>query len=184
MTTPTERPLQLVAGDSWAWTRDLADHPRATWTVTYYFENRDQTFAIAGTGAAGEPHAFAKTAAETAGFKPGRYRVHARAVAGSEVHTLVSETGYADVLPNFGAAGTMDHRTWAERVLDSLRAAYEGRADTDQLSTSVNGRSISRMSKAELRTEIEAFEARVRREQNAEKVNAGKPAGNRILVRG
>lgn len=182
-TIPIARPAQLVAGDTWRWTRDLADYPAGTWTLTYYFENKDQVISALAS-ASGTTHSVSVPAATTVGYKPGRYRVYARVTDGTIVETVSIETGWLDVLPNYGAAGVMDHRSWAQRSLDALRAAYEGRADTDQLSTSINGRAISRMSKKELREEIEAFERRVQRELDAEALNEGRPVKNRLLVRG
>ena len=182
-TIPTVRPAQLVAGDTWRWTRDLADYPAGTWTLTYYFENKDKVISAAAA-ASGTTHSISVAGATTAGYPPGRYRVYARVTDGTIIETVPSETGWLDVLPDYAAAGVMDHRSWAQRTLDALRAAYEGRADTDQLSTSINGRAISRMSKRELREEIEALERRVQREIDAEAINQGQPAKNRLLVRG
>lgn len=183
MTIPTARPEQLVAGDTWRWTRDLADYPAGTWTLTYYFENKDAVYSAVAS-ASGTTHSITVAAATTAAYKPGRYRAYARVTDGSVIETVVSETGWLDILPDFAAAGKMDHRSWAQRTLDALKAAYEGRADTDQLNTSIGGRSIGRMSKKELREEIEALERKVQRELDAEAINQGQPAGNRILVRG
>ena len=182
-TIPTARPEQLIAGDTWRWTRDLADYPAGTWTLTYYFENKDAVYSAAAS-ASGSTHSIAVVAATTVSYKPGRYRVYARVTDGSIVETVPSETGWLDLLPNYGADGVLDHRSWAQRTLDALRAAYEGRADTDQLNTSIAGRSIGHMTKKELREEIEAFERKVQRELDAEAINQGRPAGNRILVRG
>lgn len=182
---PTARPDKLTAGDTWQWTRELADHPAGTWSLVYYLENKDATIAITATqDGSSTRHAVLVAAATTVGYKPGRYRVFARATSAGVVHSVVEETGFIDVLPDYSLAGTMDHRSWAQRVLDALRAAYEGRADSDQLSTSVNGRAISRMTKKELREEIEAFERRVQREADAAAINEGQASGNRILVRG
>lgn len=183
MTIPTKRPDQLAAGDTWRWTRDFADYPAGTWTLTYYLENRDGVVSFAAT-ASGATHSVTVAAGTTAAYKPGRFRVYARVTNGSVVETVPDETGWLDVLPDYAAAGALDHRSWAQRVLDALKAAYEGRASEDQLAMSLGGRSISRMSKADLRTEIEAFERRVQRELDAEAINQGRPARNRLLVRG
>ncbi len=181
MTVPTQRPDQLTAGDTWRWTRELADYPAGTWTLTYYFENGDAVISAAAS-ASGTTHSVTVTAATTAGYAPGRYRVFARVTDGTVTET--TEAGWLDVLPDYAAAGKLDHRGWARRVLDALQAAYEGGADSDQLAMTIGGRSISRMSKAELRAEIEAFERRVQRELDADAINNGKPARNRLLVRG
>lgn len=182
-TAPTIRPEQLIAGDTWRWTRDLADYPAGTWELTYYFENKDHVYSAAAT-ASGTTQSVSIAAATTAGYAPGRYRVYARAIYGSLVESVASETGWLDVLPDFAAAGTKDHRSWNQRVLDALKATYEGTASSDQLSMSIAGRSLSRMSKADLREEIEAFERKVQRELDAEAINLGRPAKNRLLVRG
>lgn len=183
MTIPTERPAQLTAGDTWRWTRELADYPAGTWTLTYYFESQAYQFSAAAS-ASGTKHAVTVAAATTAGYRPGRYKVHARVTDGTIAESLPAESGWVDVLPNFATTVRTDPRTWAERVLDALKATYEGRASKDQVAMSIGDRSISLMSRAELRAEIEAFERRVAAEQTAAAITAGRPTRNRILVRG
>jgi hypothetical protein len=164
MDTPEQVPSSLIAGDLWLWTRDLSDYPASTWTLTYYFENKDKAFSIAGTPV-GATHSFSIAAATTAAYPAGRYLYRVRAVNGSTIYTI--EEGWVEVAPDPAAAGTRDTRTWARRVLEALEATIEGKASQDQLSMSINGRAISRLSPEELLTWRDSMRAEVRAEESA-----------------
>jgi hypothetical protein len=143
----SEVPSQLIAGDLWQWTRELSDYPAGTWTLTYYFSNKDQSFSVAGTPA-GVVHGFSIAAATTAGYKAGRYKYSGRVVNGASSFTI--EEGWLEVAANPAASGNRDVRSFARRTLDAIEATLEGRATSDQLAMSVNGRSISRIPLEEL----------------------------------
>lgn len=152
-------PASFVAGDSWRWLRGLGDYPATTYTVTWYFENGAFNFNAVGT-ASGTSHSVTIAAATTSAYTPGRYRWYARAVdiaTGLIKEIVKDEDGWLDVIADPAAAGNFDRRTWARRTLEALEATIEGRASQDQLSMSVAGRSISRLSPTELmqwRTEL------------------------------
>jgi len=166
-------PSEFIAGDTWRWTRDFADYPAGTWTVTYYFENAAQTFNVAGV-ADGTSHDFTIAAATTADYKAGRYFWSARATDGSVVETITDENGWLEVKTDPAAAGTRDRRSWARRVLDALEATLEGRASTDQMSMSLAGRSISRMSPSELMDWRDRMRAEVRTQEQGDKAGLGR----------
>jgi len=173
---PEQVPPQFVAGDLWQWTREFPDYPAGTWTLTYYFENKDQAFSAAGS-ASGTTHSFSIAAATTAGYKPGRYKYRARAVNGSSIYTV--DEGYAEVTRDPAAVGFSDTRSWARRTLEALEATLEGKASGDQLSMSIAGRSIARLQPKELLDWRDRLRAEVRAEDQGE--NAG--LGRNIRVR-
>lgn len=159
-------PEKLVAGDTWRWLRSFSDYPAPTWVVTYYFENSLKAFSQAAS-ASGADHSVTITAAASAGITAGRYRWFARAVAGAIAETIPKEEGWLEVEPNIGAAGTRDLRSVSRRTLDALDATLEGRATSDQLAMSINGRSISRTPleellkwQAQLRSKVQGEEGR------------------------
>ena len=178
MTNLVTVPQELTAGDTWEWTDDQPSYPRTTWTLTYYFEKKDKSFSVAGTGSAGATtHNFSIAAVTTAGYPAGEYRYVARVTDGTTVRTVAN--GWTVVLVDPAAAGTHDHRSWAQRTLEALEATIEGRATTDQLSVSINGRSISRLTPTELMDWRNRLRAEVRAEEQGE--NAG--VGRNIRVR-
>lgn len=176
MSIPENVPAELTAGDLWQWTRDLEDYPAGTWTLTYYFLNGEEKFSAAGT-ADGTTHSFSIAAATSADYKPGNYKYFGRVVNGSASYTV--EEGWIEVLRNPAAAGNFDARSWARRTLDAIEATLEGKASSDQLAMSINGRSISKIPPRELMDWRDRLRAEVREEDQAD--NAG--LGRNIRVR-
>lgn len=144
---PTKVPAEFIAGDTWRWTRDLADYPAGTWTATAYFENKDGVFQIAGI-TDGTAHSFTIAAATTTTYKPGRYGWRLRVTDGTTTTTV--ESGTVEVLVDPAKAGKTDTRSWARRTLEAIEAFLEGNATTAQQSVTIQGRSIGRWSLAEL----------------------------------
>jgi hypothetical protein len=173
---PSSVPTELIAGDTWQWTRDLADYPAGTWTATVYFENKDGVFNVTAS-ASGTTHSFTIAAATTTGYKPGRYGWRLRVTDGTTTTTV--ENGLTEVQIDPAKAGKADTRTWARRVLDAIEATLEGRASSDQLAMSINGRSISRTPFSELMDARDRF----RNEVRAQESPAGSGKGRDIKVR-
>jgi hypothetical protein len=179
-TVPDQVPAELIAGDTWAWTRTLSDYPAGTWTLVYYFENKDATFS-ATASASGTIHSVSIAAATTAGYASGRYRWRARASSGGNSYTV--ESGFADVVFDPAASGKRDVRSHARRVLEAIEATIEGRASNDQLAMTINGRSISRTPLAELLVARDKYKWEVAAEDSAERVAAGLGSKKRVFVR-
>jgi hypothetical protein len=144
-----EVPKQLVAGDTWRWTRSFDDYPAPTWTVTYYFENKAKQFSSAAT-ADGTSQAVSIGATTSAGYPAGNYRWYARAVSGVIEETIADENGYLEVLPNPATVGARDLRTFAQRALEAVESAIEGKASSAQLSFSIGTRTVASYTIAEL----------------------------------
>lgn len=138
-------PQSLTAGDTWSWTDSFSDYPASTWTLTYYFVGPEAFNAVAV--ASGDDHETTVAATTTADYKPGTYDWIARVTDGSTVTTVGQ--GRLTVAPNL-ANRKYDHRSFWRKVLDQLEPVILGRAGTDQLSMSIAGRSLSRMSWDEL----------------------------------
>lgn len=179
-TVPGQVPDSLIAGDTWAWTRDLSDYPAGTWTLTYYFENKDGTFNVVAA-ASGITHSVSIAATITSGYAAGRYRWRARATNGGNAYTV--ENGFVDVIFDPAAAGKRDVRSHARRVLEAIEATIEGRASNDQLAMTINGRSISRTPIAELLVARDKYKGEVASEESAARVAAGLGSKRRTFVR-
>lgn len=139
--TDTKVPVELVAGDTWTWTRELSDFPAGTWIATVYFENSDETFSAVAT-ASGLAHSFLILASTSTTYKPGRYGWRLRVTDGTTTTTV--ESGITEVLVDPAKSGTVDTRSWARRTLEAVEAFLENNATTAQASMSIQGRSISR----------------------------------------
>ena len=170
MTTPTDVPAELIAGDTWAWTRDLTDYPAGTWTATVYFINRDAAFNVAGS-ASGTTHSFSIAAATTATYKPGRYVWSLRVTNGSTTTTV--DDGAVEVQPN-PAGQARDTRSWARRTLEAVECFLAGNATTAQASMTIRDRSISRWSLKELQDWRDKLRGEVRAEEQGESAGLGR----------
>jgi len=71
-----------------------------------------------------------------------------RAVVTKGTETVTVDRGRLELLDTL--EGTGDRRLWLEKIVDALEAKLEGRATTQQLGYSVEGRSLSLMGFAEV----------------------------------
>lgn len=169
-------PAKLTAGDTWAFTFSHGDYAAPTWDASIYFENATGTFSTTAADD-GSDHAFTIAAATTAGKAPGRYKWSIRVSDGTSVYTV--ETGWTEVVADPAATGTHDPRSDARRLLDALNATLLGRATSDQLAMSLNGRSISRTPLSELRE----WRDQLKQEVSGEEAGADRSKGRYIKVR-
>ena len=170
-----KEPLQITAGDSVSWERSFDGYPASDgWTASCWLTNESNNHKI-GSVPDGDGFKFTATSVATAAFAPGRYRYQIKVTKreGLENTVVTIESGKTiDILPDF-SSGPLDGRTQAEVALDAVRATIAKKATKDQLSITVEGRTIQRMSfedliKAEkhLSTQV-AREARAARGQSA-----------------
>ena len=180
MTTPNQVPDQLLAGDTWEWTRELSEYPAPTWSATYYFEKADANFA-ANAAASGSAFAVTVAASTTATYRAGKYRWRL-VVTSAGVRKTVDE-GWLEVLPDPAASGNVDHRTPARVMLENVEAFLMDPTNLLAANYSVAGRALSRWSRADLLAERDRLRAEVRREESAERMGKGLNPRNRIAVR-
>lgn len=164
-------PARLIAGDTWAWSRDLADYPAPTWVATVYFENAAAKFN-AEASPSGSAHAFSIDATTTADQPAGRYKWSVRVASGSETHTV--ESGWIGVLANPAASGKRDPRSDTRKMLDALNALLIGKATTAQQSMSLNGRAASTYTLAELTQWRDRLKAEVATEEKGSAAGLGR----------
>jgi hypothetical protein len=180
MTTPTQVPETLLAGDTWEWTRDLGDYPAGTWTGVYYFEKADANFS-ASASAVGTTFSVTVAAATTAAYVSGRYRWRF-AVTSAGVRKTVEE-GWLEVLPDPAAVGNVDHRTTARVMLDNIEAYLRDPSNLVAANYALGGRSLSRWSRVDLMTERDKLAAEVRSEEAEARNAAGLGNSRRLYVR-
>lgn len=164
-------PAKLTAGDTWEFTFSHADYAAPTWDASIYFENAAATFSATATDE-GSDHAFSVAAATTATKVAGRYKWSIRVTDGTDSYTV--DTGWTEVLADPAAPGTHDPRSDARKLLDALNATLLGRATSDQLAMSINGRSISRTPLPELRQWRDQLKQEVRTEEQGASAGLGR----------
>lgn len=184
--TVAPEPTEVRAGDTVKWTRDdlTATYPASGgWSLDYYLRNATASIDIGTSANAEDPDAFDvdETAATTAGWAAGEYRWIARVSKGAEVYTV--ETGTLLVKANLAAAGGVDDREHAEKVLTAIEAVIEGRASKDQASYTIGNRSLSRTSLPDLLALRDKYRKEVARLRAEERLAQGLNSGRTVHTR-
>ena len=91
-------------------------------------------------------------------------------------------TGIVTVKPDLDT-NTADPRTNARKILDGLQAMIENRASIDQMSMSIAGRSLSRMTPAEIRDWERHYKYLVSLETKKMRIEKGQPTGSEVKVK-
>lgn len=147
-TPPTKEPASFTAGESVTWENHLADYsPRDGWSLQYYLSNAENKKRV-NAKAKNDHFEIKLSSNQSSRFIPGTYWWQASVHKGSNSH-IVGE-GSFEVKPNLAFTDSFDGRSHVKRVLDSLEATILGKATRDQLSYSIAGRSLSRLSPSEL----------------------------------
>ena len=182
---PTSEPAELRTGDTWKWTKSLADYPASeSWTLKYRFKNAAGGFEITAS-AAGDDYSVTVAAATTAGYAAGAYSWMAWVEGGtSEKYTV--DTGTCTINPDYRsgtATAAFDDRTHARVVLDAIEAVLESRASKDQEAYEIAGRSLKRTPIADLLKLRQHYKAEVASQVAAEAIANGLGTGRRIQFR-
>ena len=183
-TIPENEPLEIRAGDTWAWTRSLDDYPASTWTLKYRFKHPTATgFEITAT-ASGTDHAVSVAAATTTGYTAGTWAWQAWVESGAEKYTV--DSGSLVILADYrsgAATTTADSRTHATKVLAAIEAVIEGRASKDQEEYTIGNRSLKRTPLADLIKFRSRYRLEAAGEAQAERLRNGLGSSGFINVR-
>jgi len=158
MTIPENEPEFFIAGDTVKWRKSLPEYrPDAGWTLRYDFVKDGSKHSVTATD-------------------------QASVTDGTERYTVA--TGRIEVKPDFVAVQNgYDARSHVRKVLDALEATILGKASKDQMSYTIAGRSLARMSPGELLKWKNHYETLYRQEVAAEKLANGEQPAGRIMVR-
>jgi hypothetical protein len=175
-------PSSFRAGDTVSWTVAHPDYPAsAGWSLNVTLAHPTLSKLTLGTTAVGDAFLVSLTAATTAAYAPGQYAYLARVSKGADTYTL--DAGSVTIEPDLAAATTYDGRTWAQRMLDAIQAALEGRASSLDLELEIQGRRIRHFTPAELITWHSHFQSEVAREQRTDRLRRGLGTSGKVLVR-
>lgn len=180
---PETEPELLFAGNLWAWKRtDLKDYGSG-YTLTYELtlESGSTPVTLTATLTNGE-YIIEVSAATTAAYAVGGYQWVALITRDSDSERVRIGYGTLEVKPD-PSTSTADTRSHAKIALDAIEAVLETRATQDQMSYTINGRSLERTPIKHLRELRDYYKAEVAKEEKAEAVRQGKNSGNQIKVR-
>lgn len=181
MKTLSTEPLSFTAGETVEWKKHIDGYlPKDNWKLSYSFRSSGDKFDVEAEPK--DDHYYIHLEAEeTAKHKPGIYWWQAAVSKGNSSY-LVGE-GTLEVKPELAVLDTYDGRSHVKQVLDALEALILGKASRDQLSYSISGRSLSRLSPAELLKWRDLYKAEYAREIQQLRISQGLGNNNTIKVR-
>jgi hypothetical protein len=148
---PTCEPDIVRAGDTWKWTRALADYPPSEgWVLTYSIRGLSVLLDADVTVTPGvSDYAVSVAANKTAPLLPGTYQWAAFVTKAGERFT--ADEGVLVVERNLSTAAAGDALSHAEKMLVIVEAALAGRLDADIEEYQINGKAVKKIPVLELK---------------------------------
>jgi len=181
---PSQVPTELQLGDFWAWKRDdlSEDYPVASYSLSYEFNLIDGSTVSNFTLSATESgDAYIIEASSTSSYSKGNYNWVSYITRTSDSARVKLEEGFVEIQDNY-ATTSASVRSHAKIVLDAIEAVIENRANIDQSSMSIAGRSLSRMSIDDLLTFRARYKAEYLKEVKQLRIKNKRGSGNTIKV--
>ena len=184
---PEGEPREVVVGDFIQWKRSdlVADYPTATHSAEYVARitgGGASEIKLAGTEGSADYYLFTVPSATSADFVPGLYHWQLEITQTSSGNRIVVDTGDFTAIPDMDN-NQADPRIHAEIMLDKINSILEGKADSDVGSYSIAGRSLTKMTFAELMDARDRYKAEIVVHTNRELIKRGKSNGSTIKVR-
>lgn len=179
---PTTEPTRLRAGDTWKWTRSLADYPAPAWTLKYRMKSASRGFEIVAA-ASGSDHAVTVSSATSAAIVADAYTWIAWVESGTEKYTVAQ--GALTVDPDYRASGAavgIDARSHARKMLAAIEAWLESR-DPGVAEYEVSGRRMKYHALGDLIKLRIRYQQEVASEEAAERLARGEGLGRRVQFR-
>lgn len=182
-------PKRFTQGEDVDWTRGFEDYPATEWTLEYRFRGPGTGFNVPGT-ANGEDFVMSVSSTDTAAMSTGEYLWQAWATNISN-NTITRKIADGSVVVDrgftTGSTGTVEIRTPAKIMLDTIDAALLASAGSDVLSyeitTPAGTRKISKQTRTEAIEQRKYWAAKVSRENTQRSVREGKPFGKSVGIR-
>ena len=176
----------IVAGDYLAWKRsDLnSDYSNSSYSLSYKarLEDSGSTLITISASASGADYLIEVGQSTTASYTVGIYHWDAYITKDSDSERVRVDHGQWEIIENLASA-TTDPRSSSKKVYDAVVAVIEGRASQDQMSYSIAGRSLSRMSIEDLIKFEGIYKARWMKEVNESRIRDGLGTTNTIHSR-
>lgn len=172
VTIPTHEPEELRAGDTLKFKISTPDYyPADGWVMKYDFVSKDGNYTVTGTDNGDGYHLIQANASTTATWVPGTYSYQGYVTKSGERYTL--REGQIEILADLATQGNVDTRSHVKKVLDALEATIEGKATKDQMSYTIAGRTLSRLSPTELIKWHNTYKALYAQEVREERIKRG-----------
>lgn len=168
----------IRAGDTLSLETTYTDYPASTYASTLVLVNASERYNIAGV-ADEDTHTFTAPATSTGLWESGTYNYFVQVTKSGDVYT--AESGTVKILPSYDAV--IDLRSDAKKNLDALKAVYYGRATKSDLSYTIAGRSILKLTPAQLRAEITYWEGKYNEELRQERIDNGESLSTNVFIK-
>lgn len=185
---PEGEPLEVVVGDFIQWKRsDIAgDYPPSLYSAEYVARitgGGESEIKLPATEPSGDNYyLFTVDSATSSAFTPGKYHWQLEITQTSSGNRIVVDQGDFEALPDMDN-NQADPRIHAEVMLDKIETILEGKADSDVANYSIAGRSLTKLTFAELQDARDYYRREVIQHNNRELVKRGKSNGATIKVR-
>lgn len=178
---PNCEPLEITAGDTVKWTRNLAPDFDSTWTLTYYLSGLADVSIVATS--AGSVFSVSLASSDTQGYNAGTYLLTGYATKGGDRYPIYSGMLTVNPDPTQLPAG-FDARSDARQIADSLLDVIKKRATRDEISyLNGIGVEVQKMSHEDLMKAYTFWNGRAMGEERLALSKAGKRNGNLITTR-
>lgn len=178
-------PADIVVGDYLQWKRSdlVSDYPTNQYTLNYIGRIAQGGSEINITATGQTDHYLIQVASTvTANYTPGDYHWQAEIVRNSDSARHVISRGHSIVIPDLDV-NNADPRSHAEVMLSKIESLLSGKADSDVSNYSIQGRSLTKMSLAELMEAREAYDGLVKAEKAKLDAKYHRQTGATIMVR-
>lgn len=181
---PTIEPTSLRAGDTWKWTKSLADYPATSWTLKYRFKYPTAAGFEVVAVASGSDYAVTVSAAASTGYAPGVWTWQSWVEGGSaEKYSIGSGSVRIDPDYRSGVAATeFDDRSHARKTLEAIEAWIESRNPGVQ-DYEIAGRRMRYIPIPDLLKLRQRYQAEVAAQTAAEAIVAGRASPKKVQFR-
>lgn len=179
-------PLEVVVGDFLQWKRSdlVADYPPAEYSAEYVAR-------ITGGGVSEiklpstenvNYYLFTVSSVDSADFVPGYYHWQLEITQTSTGNRVVVDQGDFTALPDLDN-NQADPRIHAEIMISKIETILAGKADSDVSNYSIAGRSLTKLSFAELMDARDRYKRELVQHENKENAKRGRKTAATIKVR-
>ena len=183
---PEGEPLEIVVGDFLQWKRSdlVQDYPLASYSAQYVarITGGGNTEVILPATETDGTYLFTVSSATSADFVPGFYHWQLEVIQTSTTNRIVVDRGEFTAIVDLDINGS-DPRSHAQIMIGKIESILQGKADSDVGSYSIAGRSLTKMSFAELMDARDIYKAEFNREVIKDRVRRGKSTGATVKVR-
>lgn len=186
---PEGEPDEIVVGDFIQWKRsDIAqDYPTSTGYTAEYVARitgggASEIKIAQAAGSTDSYYLFTADSTTSADFAVGLYHWQLEITQTSSGNRVVVDLGDFEAIPDMDN-NQADPRIHAEIMLTKIESLLSGKADSDVASYSIAGRSLTKLSFAELVEARDYYRREIVQHENKALVKRGKKTGSTIQVR-